>query len=272
MKFVFCAIITLLSAFSYASAGPPPLDITEVAAELSGITYKEPGMMKESGAMYGLSASYTKLSEPVWKIEARLSTGLLTYHGAACDMTTGACEPLTISGIKDNMFEVRGLLAAQPSDGPRSFQGLYFGLGYRYLYDGLNKGPGGYRRESNYYYLPVGFEGSFDTESEWTSGFVIEYDYFLHGRQISHQSDINPGFNDLNNTQDSGYGLRGSLKFSKPLASGQGSIVIEPFIRRWKIQKSDMLQITYNGVPTGYVGYEPANNSTEIGLRCSLRF
>lgn len=51
----------------------------------------------------------------------------------------------------------------------------------------------------------------------------------------------------------------------------QVDFVIEPFIRYWNIKKSQDADITYGGVVVG-TGYEPENNSTEVGIVLSIGF
>ena len=133
----------------------------------------------------------------------------------------------------------------------------------------VNKFPGGYRREANYFYLPLAVERIPYATSGWKLGWIAEFDYFLRGRQVSHLSDTDPGYNDTVNKQDRGFGLKGSLKFYRK--GERQDVVIEPFVRYWRIAKSDTDVITYNGIPVA-VGWEPANNSTEYGLRISLWF
>lgn len=258
VAFIFIHAIT-------APAQPLQLEIVEPCIELSHITYKEPGLMSERGIMYGFNVFYSLVSDVQWKVEGKLSTGQVAYTGALMDGT-----PLSISGIGDTMLEVRGLWGLSKPHAPY-FQGPFAGLGYRYLYDGADKSEYGYRRESRYKYVPLGYEYVYADESEsgWTTGWVIEYDYFLSGSQVSHLSDHNPGVSDMTNEQKEGYGYRASLKFRK--STDRINLTIEPFVRYWNIAQSVMQTVTYYGYPVGY-GYEPANNSTEIGVKLILRY
>jgi hypothetical protein len=49
----------------------------EVAPEVSYITYTEPGVLKESGVMYGLVGSYTYHNRIMLKVEGRFTYGKL---------------------------------------------------------------------------------------------------------------------------------------------------------------------------------------------------
>lgn len=219
--------------------------------------------MKETGFMYGLFLSYSLRKELMAKFDGLLTFGQMKYEGSLSDGT-----PLTFTGINDTMFEVRAVFG--PADPLSDTLEIipYAGIGYRYLYDGADSSPAGYRRESNYLYLPIGVESPLPTKTGWSLGFNVEFDLFLQGRQVSYLGDADPGFNTIENKQSSGYGLRGSLKF---IRSGRNNIILEPFIKYWKIGESEKETLTYYGMPMGVV-WEPANNSTEVGVRCMLRF
>ncbi len=52
---------------------------------------------------------------------------------------------------------------------------------------------------------------------------------------------------------------------------GKFSFAIEPFVRYWNISKSEERDVSYGGNVIGY-GWEPKNNSTEIGIKFLTRF
>jgi hypothetical protein len=116
--------------------------------------------------------------------------------------------------------------------------------------------------------VPIGGEFSVKANS-WSFGFTLEYDYFLMGDQYSYLSDVDAGFNILKNKQERGYGMRGSLKLVKK--NSGIDFVIEPFGRYWNIKKSTEEELTWYDMPVG-IGYEPRNNSKELGVRLGIRF
>ena len=89
------------------------------------------------------------------------------------------------------------------------------------------------------------------------------------GTQKSYLSDVDPGFNDVENKQTSGYGFRGSISITKKYK--KAGFVIEPYIRYWNIEDSGIELLTYYGTPVLY-GIEPSNNSTEIGCKLAVTF
>lgn len=263
-----CGLVLVLALIPFMAAAPAfaalEASTVDMGAELSHITYKEPGLMREDGVMYGIAATYTRFRNPGIKLDGRLSKGQVDYTGQYDDGT-----PLTVKNIQDTIIEFRAMISPVI---PREQDIIlpWIGLGYRYLFDGLDKTVGGYRRESNYLYLPIAVERMpYMTRSKnWAVGWMAEFDYLLRGRQVSHLSDVDPGYDDLENTQEKGWGVRGSLKFYR---KWQQDLVIEPYVRYWRIAESNKEVITYMNLPVG-LGWEPANSSTEFGVRLSFWF
>lgn len=252
-----------------------PSHTWEIGTEVSHITYKEPGLMKDKGTMHGICCSYTyrgwappapeELDKWRLTLEVRYSFGEVDYSGS-----TWAGTPLDIDNIDDFIWEIRGLIGYDLPIFRTSTIIPYFGMGYRYLNDDAHEQyAGGYERESNYYYTPIGVEFITDLGTGWSIGAILEYDIFWSGEQISHFSDTNPAYNDPENDQDRGYGCRASLELKKKCK--RIDFVIEPFIRYWNIKESKLALLTMNGIPWVYI-VEPKNNSTEYGIKFAVRF
>lgn len=237
----------------------------ELGTEISHITYEEPGIMNEKGFMYGILGSYAYHDNLMLKAEGKFSFGWVDYSSPISG---------TVNDIPDYMLEFRGLGGYDFPILKATILTPYIGLGYRYLNDDLSIAVGGYERESSYFYSPIGIETITELDNGWFLGAILEYDYFWRGTQISHLSDVNPGYNNPENEQKAGYGLRGSIKLQK-----KDKFVIEPFIRYWNIGRSDNAELKLNGVYIGYVYgtniddvYEPKNNSTEFGIKFAAKF
>ena len=146
----------------------------------------------------------------------------------------------------------------------------YTGIGYRYLNDNAHKKYfGGYEREANYIYSPIGMEFIIDFGTGWSLREITEYDLFWRGEQKSHLSNVDPGLNDASNRQNKGFGFRGSLTLQKK--GKTVDVEVGPFIRYWNIKESKTDILTYYGTPVDYV-IEPKNKSTEIGVFCAIKF
>ncbi|HUN54856.1 MAG TPA: hypothetical protein VMU29_06845 [Smithella sp.] len=237
-----------------------------LGAEISYIKYEEPDSpsIEEKGMMYGIVGSYTYRDKVMIKLEGKFAYGQVDYNGATWDGT-----PLAISDIPDYMLEFRWLLGYD-----FVAKGITitpdFGIGYRYLQDNSQqRDPGGYQRESNYIYIPIGVGASANAGGGWSFGANAEYDLFLWGRQISYFSNIDPYYNNPENEQLRGYGIRGSVSIAKK--GEKMGFIIEPYVRYWNIKESDYSILAYDKTPDVYV-YEPNNDSTEIGCRLAVTF
>lgn len=249
----------------------PPSSL-ELGMELSSFHYSEPGMMDEDGSLYGVNGSYTshRPNNVMWRFAGRFSTGELEYDGA-----TQGGTPLTMD-TKDFILGLRGLLGYD-YEVRRSIVTPLIGLGYRYWTDDSSEHTGGYKREIQYLYSPIGVETASPLKETWIWGLRAEYDLFWGGEVTSHLSDVQPSFNDPVNDQNfgGGYGLRSSLYFKRP-ENVSWPVSIEVFVRYWDIDASDIAPVTFHDSSLAKystaVGYciEPANNTTEYGIRLSL--
>ncbi|MCX7634764.1 MAG: hypothetical protein N2Z74_03355, partial [Syntrophales bacterium] len=125
-------------------------------------------------------------------------------------------------------------------------------------------------RESNYFYSPVGLEVAWTTSPDWSLGLYGEYDVFWGGQQKSYLSDVNAGYNDVENRQGSGYGLKGGF-FVRRHFDNLYALILEPYVHYWDVSRSDVSIVTYRGKPVTY-GVEPDNNTLEVGLKLGLFF
>ncbi len=230
----------------------------ELGPEISYITYKEPDVMKEKGMMYGLVGSYTYHNKLMLKGEGKGSLGKVDYSNSG-----------EINNITDYMLEFRGLGGYDFPIFKGSMITPYIGIGYRYLNDDMSgkissTGAFGYERESNYIYSPIGIDFITPLGNSWSMGVRGEYDLFWWGKQKSHLGYV-PGYYDIENDQEKGYGCRGSIRLQKK--SEKIDFLIEPFIKYWNIKES---QITVDPAGTGWV--EPKNNSTEVGVMLGVKF
>lgn len=226
----------------------------EIALEPSYIKYKEPGIMRESGVMLGISGAYIYRDNAMLKAEARGSWGEVDYRNSG-----------RINNIQDSIIELRALGGYDLPVKEKLTLTPYLGFGYRYLKeDGKNRISSTnaifYDRISRYYYSPVGIEAKYALENNWSIGATAEYDIFWKGKQQSNLGYIGSGFEDAKNNQDRGYGVRSSIKVQRKL--DEFNLLIEPFARYWNIKKSDVAD----------QGFEPKNRSLELGCRIGMVF
>lgn len=256
-------ILTLLGICSPAHAFPQrTASSNELAISVSGYRYEEPNFMSLQGLKNGLDLRFTQaqLAQPTFiREEFRFAAGTVDYQSK--DTGSHNSEP-------DWYFEGRILTGSDWFLG-NAVISTYTGLGYRFL---LNDGRGlsttnaaGYRRESNYLYLPLGILYRIESTdvAQWTG--VVEYDHLLAGNQFTRLSDAGLGYADLNSKQDKGYGVKLRLTYSTT------DWFFGPYLHYWDIADSRIDVIYKNGLPAGY-GVEPKNRTTEFGFEFGRPF
>jgi hypothetical protein len=198
------------------------------------------------------------------KGEARYLYGTVDYDGG-----TWGGTPLKIKNIPDYMWEARGMVGYDLYINDNIAITPYVGYGYRYLNDNAHvQYAGGYMREANYLYNPIGLELTINNGNN-KYGFKVESDSWISGRQLSHLSDIDPLNDDAVNEQKNGGGYR----FSVNAQFNVSGIILkfEGYQINWDILKSEMEDVYYHGVGQITVN-EPENHSSETGFSFGVIF
>jgi Outer membrane protein beta-barrel domain len=227
----------------------------EVGGQLSQYRYEEPGTMSLEGTRLGVSGAYTAVSprRAFARVEGRWSYGELEYQGSG-----------VMTGVPDYILEVR-VLAGRDYAAGSVLWSPYVGGGIRYLQNDLrgvtSTGAIGYRRESNYFYLPLGVTLRMPVAEGWVFAPQIEYDVFVRGVQRSYLSDTGLGLGDVSNEQSSGRGYRVQLM----LESRRWTIA--PWMHYWDVKDSEL-----QPAGMGIAVYEPANTTREAGVELRYRF
>jgi len=223
----------------------------EVGGQVAHYRYEEPDFMWLKGNRFGVTGAYTEANEKrvYGRIEARWSYGELDYQGSG-----------TLKRVPDHLLETR-MLAGR--DYPRGslVWSPYAGAAFRYLYNDLrgisSTGARGYRRESLYFYVPLGLTLRMPLGADWALAPQLEYSGFIRGVQRSHLSDTGlPGLSNVTNKQRDGRGYR-------------AQVMIEG--RRWSFGLwTDYWDVKDSDVQLG--GLEPANWTRETGVELRYRF
>jgi len=256
-----CILPFLLSSLSAASVPLATESGNELALSLGSYRYEEPGLMSLAGMKSGLNLQTTAAypgRRTFLRGELRLALGRVNYRSN----DTGSHD-----GEPDGYLEGRALIG---NDWPlaSALLSTYTGLGYRFLYnDGrgvTSTGDAGYRRESNYLYLPLGIL----LQTAWQEGTLrtrIEYDHLLVGNQYTRLSDAGLGLSDVSSKQGSGRGFKLQLSYMT------AEWFAGPYLHYWDIADSAVTPLYQYGVLVGY-GLEPYNRTTEIGFEFGRPF
>ncbi|MEO8343144.1 MAG: hypothetical protein ABI536_04930 [Gallionella sp.] len=261
------AAFTIIAMLSVITAKADPLTLrTQTGYNLgwsvSYYQYQEPGLMSARGSKIGADLHATKVFENDLFIrgDLRVASGSVDYNSNG----TGSA-----SGEPDWYVEARGLIGKDWFINEAFVLSPYLGLGYRYLYnDGrgiTSTGNGGYRRESNYFYLPVGIIQRVEMKDRARMEITLEYDHLLAGKQNTRLSDAGLGYSDVTNNQHSGYGLKLSVMYLKT------NWAIGPYADYWNIAESESVLLYRYGSLYG-LAWEPKNNTIEFGVKASHQF
>ncbi len=225
----------------------------ELGIQGSRYHYEQPDTALDiSGRRGGVVAAYTEVDDRLFtRIDARYSYGRLTYDNAGAQ-----------AHIPDHLFEARAVTGADFVPGGWVSISPYIGLGYRYVDDDArgyatdSTGASlGYRRYSQYVYVPVGV-----TLRLGAGGFALapnlEYDGFISGRQRNKLTDMGAA-QDQDFDQRHGRGYRASLMIES------GHLAFGPWAHYWRVRDSDVNS-------AGLV--EPASRTREYGIEVRYRF
>ena len=247
----------------------------ELGVTVSNYKYTEPGLMEIKATKIGFDYTGTYAFDSAWpnqskgwfaRANVRFATGKANYSSG----TSGS-----LNNRPDRYHEIRAVIGKDFQFGDYTLS-PYAGLGYRKLFNDLRgvttTGAAGYRRESKYTTLPVGVTHRMNLANQAQLVTSAEYSFLLRGQQYSKFSDL-VGFNgiiaaqDANNRQRSGYGLRLSMSYQVD------QWAVGPYIDYWKIKQSDTVLVTRAVLgPVSLPVFEPANKTTEIGLKAVYRF
>lgn len=258
----WCALAIALTSTSALAQVTPSFEIgTEVYQETYKETVDGQPFMKEQAIMIGVNGAVRLqfTNQDAVKFSARYAQGKSDYTGAFDGQPYGS---LTSNGQDRYTYEFRGVYEAT---GPVSGHDLTtsLGLGYRNLTDRLDQsGPGGYKRESEYFYATLGLEAKYGLgASSWDVTPKIAYNHLIQGTQHSFI-----GGNDFQNRQNNGHGFELSAAVSRQLQNTQ-EIRLTPFYRYWKVRESEATPIG-----GGFAIVEPENKTNEFGLNLSYVF
>ncbi|HVK62202.1 MAG TPA: hypothetical protein VM432_11655 [Bdellovibrionales bacterium] len=251
-------LATILSSTAYSQQATDESKVgVDVTARYMYMKYEEPGLMKDTGPLYGFGVGYqmTFPGEGTARAELDFLQGNLTYDGA---YASGA---KLVATSKNYLFNLRAMWINPFGESPVS--GLA-GLAFRNLHERTDA-PGAYTRITSYIYAPFGLIVGGDFGGGWHLTGSAEYDLFLGGRVDTKLSEVGPGYNDVVFEQTKGFGYRLSTLVRKDF--GPWALRAEPYYHYWKIAKSAPER---GSTTSNYV--EPDNNTTMYGVNIGADF
>ena len=203
------------------------------------------------GFLYNYKKGFLNNSNSLNEFEFDASYLFLTqsYWSA----TTGLMEDIDVE-----TYNVRGLYGLQLSDKLM----LKSGLGYRHLYHFWQNrqsttGAFGYDREQDYIYIPIVAEINMPIPELKLDGKLnIEFDHIMEGNNTSYFGYLGGANQDTDFENNDGYAWKVSYEGKK------GNLIIEPYYEFMYVETSNVANDLN----------EPANTTTEIGLRVKKEF
>ena len=262
-----CFLFSSVAAFADETKPNISKHRFEIGLQTMHFDYGEESNVDWDGYMYGIAGSYNFLAQNKVMIDVSLEYfyGDLDYDGR-----TWGGSPLKAD--TDDWIVGCRILGGYHFD-VKSKHGFtpFAGIGYRYWNEMIHS-TGGYEREIEYWYSPIGIKTISPLWNNWRWGISVEYDLFWGGSVKSHFSDVLTGYNDpkVDLNFGGGHGFRFSLQFSRKFMKSY-ILSIEPYIRYWDMDNSEIGTLTLNGVPVALV-YEPENDTTACGVFISVGF
>ncbi len=241
----------------------------EVGAEVLDYSYRERFqgdiVAKDDGKFGGLIASFVAGLGNNFLFRTKLS---LDYGSVDYSSDDGE-----IDNVSQSIGQLEFHLARDFSMSERATITPFIGLGSRILRDNsggkqTENGSLGYDRDINYAYVPIGAAVTTKIGGANTFTFSGQYNWVVGGDAKSKFSDIDPEFPDLKMDIPGGRGFEASAIVGFPV--GRTQVRVGPFVRRWNIDRSETL--TFEEEDEVIELFEPANKTTELGLRLSLAF
>jgi hypothetical protein len=221
---------------------------------------------QETGVLPGLAASW-RYQWPQWFVTVDLDyhEGNVDYEG----QTQSGTPLATTTGTYVTNLRFMGGRTFSGIAGTES--SLYAGAGYHYWYRDINPGAdvigtpvAGLLEIYQWTFAILGTElGLVDTPTTRLA-LDIRAKYLMRGTM-----DIDfQGFLGFDNTQVN-LGTDWSFRLGIPLTfalNKTSRLVIEPYYDTWDIPKSNVVELTRNGVPTGIGVLEPRSETRNIGI------
>jgi hypothetical protein len=218
-----------------------------------------PCEVKDKGRFFGGSVEYGR-TFGAWTLNARLDVA-----GASVDYSApGGTE---LKGVEQMQGQLEILVGRRYPTSPRSAFIPYVGIGARALddYSGgrrANTGEAGYDRTITYSYVPVGAAAVFELPRA-TLALYGQYNAIVGGRSRSELGDVDPELPTVEVGLDRGHGVELGAKLTT--AAGRGRIGVQPFLRTWKLRRSESFTASEDGGQIEF--FEPPNRTWELGLR-----
>lgn len=241
----------------------------EAGAQLFDYRYRErldgETVARDHGKFIGLTASYVETIGRGWFLRAATATGSGSVDYSSDDGK--------IEDVSQYIAQVEFHIGRDFRISPNATLTAFTGIAGRALDDNsggkqTEQGFMGYDREIGYSYIPLGLAASIPVGGDMSLAISAQYNWVVTGTAESKFSDLDPDFPDVSLDLEGGRGLEASAILSAPV--GRNAVRFGPFVRHWNVARSRSQSFREDGLSIEI--FEPANKTTELGLRVAFAF
>lgn len=247
----------------------------EIGTEVFDYSYREhvdgETIVYDDGAFVGVDLNYVETIGGGLFLRSKLSAavGSVDYRSPS---TTGDER---LDNVTQSVGQLELHLGMDVPIGRGATVSPFTGLASRALIDESGgrltaSGQSGYDREIGYAYIPLG------ATLRLASGrnafmFHAQYNIVLDGNSESKFSDLDPAFPDVNVNLNGGHGFELGAAYQVPI--GRHALSFGTYLRRWDLKRSESFDVANPDDPSEVIEFfEPANRTTELGLRLLFAF
>jgi hypothetical protein len=227
----------------------------------SNFYYQEPGLMKDSGYLYGVGLQYLYQMNSTlqFRVDGELSAGTLTYDGHFMDGS-----PAKFEGEQFRIFAIDTTWAKDIYTDEPSVFGPFYGAGYRSTYDSKDN-DSDYRRDYFYVYGIFGLQYRTKHSSQAASNLRLGLNYLVGGINRTYLSDFDPDLPDVTLSYNSGTAVKIAYEYTRLLQDSK-KLIVGLAYTRWSVAPSQIAR-----TPVGNF-VEPANDTLITSLNLSYLF
>lgn len=249
----------------------------EAGIEVFDYSYRErldgETIVFDDGTLSGINLSYVETIGSDLFLRAKLSAA----SGSVDYRSPDPAGDVRLEDIEQSVGQFEANIGIDLPLGGGVTLSPFTGLGVRLLLDDSggevsDNGFAGYDREVGFGYIPLGANLRLPIGGGGSALLIgAQYNFVFNGKARSDFSEIDADLPDVELNLDGGNGLEASAMYQMPL--GKRAISVGPFVRHWKLNRSDSFILANSEDPTEALEFfEPRSRTTEIGIRLSFAF
>jgi len=246
----------------------------EIGADVKQFNYQEFDddnviLDEEHGTLPGVALGL-EWQWPSWflSVDSSMLSGTVDYSGFT-QSSNPSLDGIPVNTTTDT-FIIDSLLTSGYRFGSdkRNYSSLYAGLGYHFWYRGIRDGSdvqgnpvSGLDEYYSWIYAALGGKWAMLNTQRVGGSVNLQARHNLAGQM----SLTLPGRDQMDFTLGNDWSMRLSVPFQYYI-SKQSSLTLQPYYETWNLGKSDIVEETINGAPTGNAYLEPRSETRNFGI------